>query len=76
MKNLKEYIIEKEEETKNVDSTEKVYAIVDKDFEDNIVTIFTREEDAKAELERCKKINSGDHYEIKTMNRSEVEQNV
>lgn len=66
MKTLNEYLKE---------SQEQVYALIDKDLDGAIMSVWDTNDDAEAE--RAERLKENDHLklEIKPMRRSEVEKN-
>ena len=75
MKNLKDYIIERGP-APEVNLEETVWLIKDKDFDNAIVDVYTTEKDAQKAYDDLMKQNSGNHLEISTCKRSEVEKNI
>lgn len=73
MKNLKDYILERGPAPKVDNPSETVWVISDKDLDGAILDVCETEEDAQKAYDEHMKENSGNHLEMKTCPRSEVE---
>lgn len=73
MKNLTEYIIESMEVNESEETEDLRYAVVDVDLDDAILSVWTTDEDAQAEIANQLEKNSGLNLKVNPIKASEVE---